>query len=387
MSGRNRNQNQKQQQTMAGAWQDSEAAEAARWRQFVYVVSRMSATCAHEDKFVRLMFAVYFNTRRGLGEPWAPDQGWLAFTLDPIGPRGSRSTILRIIADARGAGILRVIATERCGQPVGNTYQIDWAGIYAVCGMPLPESLHFLSVGRPSADHEPQPTQDQPTPAQSVSHQPGTPSHPWDTPSHPWDTPSHPWDTPEGPSLNGMGSQRAGAPARAPDVCFVCSSSSSKFNYNTLPNTQRREALRAVSIAARVVKDLLLGAVEEFCDDGAVRITWPAGRVPAPWTVPRDDRLFLAILGAAVVFLGAEHREWIHGAARKTAREVVRKTRVACLIGILRNTAAEFAEVCPEGTDPQQVLATLKRQFRRIAWDACAQPWRAPAETTREAAV
>ena len=180
-----------QQTTMHGAWQDSEAAERCRWQQLGFACERLG-----DADLLLLMALVYKNTRQGLGAAWEPEKGWRTLLADPWGPRCKRSKVLRLIADARDAGILRVVASEQFGSPAGSAYQIDWPGVYALRGLPLPELLRSSSSGPRESrrDHQSD----------------------WLTdPSTPVDTPSTPVDTLQvAPKENG--SQRA--PTRAFDL-------------------------------------------------------------------------------------------------------------------------------------------------------------------------
>jgi len=146
---------QMQQTTMAGLWQEAEAA--ARAKAILHAEHRLEMVntlraAAHtlgysgpvRDSLFAFLNQVFERTNDGFGPPWWPEKAEKSILGWPGGPSCSRSKLFEIIADLRDAGILGVVPFQ--GDSRRSAYAIAWSVVYDMCGKPLPRYLADIAI-------------------------------------------------------------------------------------------------------------------------------------------------------------------------------------------------------------------------------------------------
>jgi hypothetical protein len=146
---------QMQQTTMAGLWQEAEAA--ARAKAILHAEHRLEMVntlraAAHtlgysgpvRDSLFAFLNQVFERTNDGFGPPWWPEKAEKSILGWPGGPSCSRSKLFEIIADLRDAGILGVVPFQ--GDSRRSAYAIAWGVVYDICGKPLPRYLADIAI-------------------------------------------------------------------------------------------------------------------------------------------------------------------------------------------------------------------------------------------------
>jgi len=197
-----------QQTTMLGAWQDAQAESASALIQLYRSVDVLGIDGPIKNTAQAMLRLVYDSTHEGLGQPWRPEKGWRSILAAPGGPSCKRSKLFELIADLRDAGLLRVVPqVDQFNRAAGDAYQIDWPGVYAVRGLPLPERLARVTPASIQPGRCPVPTQavdadgsaeggqpatESPRPANAISPPHGHPVHRVDSLVHRVDCPDNP---------------------------------------------------------------------------------------------------------------------------------------------------------------------------------------------------
>jgi hypothetical protein len=130
--------NQPQQQDLAFGL--AEASAADRLTQLGRALRDITA----DDTECMLVRLIYDQTAQGIGPAWSPAGGVRALLGHSWGPRCGESKLYDIRARLRAAEVIEIErGYDDSGRRIGSSYRINWAGVYAIRGLPLPHALRI----------------------------------------------------------------------------------------------------------------------------------------------------------------------------------------------------------------------------------------------------
>ena len=262
-----------------------------------------------------LVLLVFDQTSAGTGQAWAAaDELVLGHALGPKCSRGKYYKIRRALAEA---GILSVV-NDRAEGTLRRHYKIDWAGVYAVRGLPLPDRLRVVDSRGENSSRENSPHEN--------SH--GENSYRENSHGEKNDGQNH--------NTSGRVPARPDARARL-SSCLVF--------------------LSNVDVDDKVIQEIRSKSQEIYREIFAHR---PKARLDA------ETRRFIATVAAIAAVAGRQWAEWIDYAVAVTKRK---KADIpgAYLRRTLRYSLIEFAGVCTTDEEAAAAMGQLLTTARPLA--------------------